>query len=176
MSAVAVTGHSTTNLPNDCFTLETGYSAIGAGGRAVNDRLRPGRTGTPDPNLTAGLLQSGPTASHDFSCFASTKRPFVISHTRASADVYGDRVGDGTRLGPVTRRIDLPAPEQSLKVQDGGQQCGNEIDGWGTRPRPQGVFCQRQRPDISTVNLMIYLACRPVKTDGAPRASRQFVS
>jgi hypothetical protein len=57
----------------------------------------------PDPNLTAGLLQSGPTASHDFSCFASTKRPFVISHTRGSADVYGDRVGDGTRLIPVTR-------------------------------------------------------------------------
>jgi hypothetical protein len=27
------------------------------------------------------LLQSGPTVSHDFSCFASTKRPFVISHT-----------------------------------------------------------------------------------------------
>jgi hypothetical protein len=32
MSAVTVTGHSTTNLPNDCFTLETGYSAMGAGG------------------------------------------------------------------------------------------------------------------------------------------------
>ena len=54
-----------------------------------------------DPNLPAGLLQSGPTASHDFSCFASTKRPFVISHTRPSADVYGDQVGDGTRLSAV---------------------------------------------------------------------------
>jgi hypothetical protein len=52
MSVVAATGHSTNNLPNDCFTFETGYSAMGAGGRAVNDRLRPGRTGTPDPSAT----------------------------------------------------------------------------------------------------------------------------
>jgi hypothetical protein len=49
MSAVAVTGHSTTDLPNGRFTLETGFSAMGAGRRAVNDWLRPGRTGTPDP-------------------------------------------------------------------------------------------------------------------------------
>jgi hypothetical protein len=48
-SALAVTGHSTTNLPNCRLTFETGYSAMGAGGRALNDRLRPGRTGTPDP-------------------------------------------------------------------------------------------------------------------------------
>jgi hypothetical protein len=31
-------------------------------------------------------------------------------------------------LGPVTRLFDLPAPEQSLRVQGGGQQCGNGID------------------------------------------------
>jgi hypothetical protein len=49
MSAVAATGQSTINLPNDCFTFETGYSAMGAGGRAVNDRFLPGRTGTRDP-------------------------------------------------------------------------------------------------------------------------------
>jgi len=32
MAAVAVTGHSTFNLPYDCFTFETGYSAMGARG------------------------------------------------------------------------------------------------------------------------------------------------
>ena len=35
-----------------------------------------------DPIRSAGLLQSGRTAGHRFSCFASTKRLFVISHTR----------------------------------------------------------------------------------------------
>jgi len=35
-----------------------------------------------DPNQPAGLLQSGRTASHRFSCFASPKRPLVISRTR----------------------------------------------------------------------------------------------
>jgi len=68
-----------------------------------NDSCPQWRSALRDPNLTAGLLQSGPTASHDFSCFASTKRPFVISHTRPSVDVYGDRVGDGTRLGAAVR-------------------------------------------------------------------------
>ena len=75
-----------------------------------------------DPNLPAGLLQSGPTASHDFSCFASTKRPFVISHTRASADVYGDRVGDGTRLTRVLRicRVNVGGcPDRSFRVRWG---------------------------------------------------------
>jgi len=34
MSAVAATGHSTNNLPNDRFTFETGFSAwVRAGGR-----------------------------------------------------------------------------------------------------------------------------------------------
>jgi hypothetical protein len=56
MSAFAVTGHSTTNLPNGRFAFETGYSAMGAGGRAVNDRLRPWRTGTPDPEETSAVL------------------------------------------------------------------------------------------------------------------------
>ena len=60
MSAVAVTGHSTTNLPNGRFTFETGYSAMGAGGRAVNDWLRSGRTGTPDPEPTSATLNSPP--------------------------------------------------------------------------------------------------------------------
>ena len=60
MSAVAVTGHSTTNLPNGRFTFETGYSAMGSGGRAVNGRLRPGRTGSPDPQLTSTDRASGP--------------------------------------------------------------------------------------------------------------------
>ena len=44
-----------------------------------------GRAGAVDPNPTAGLLQSSPTASHRFSCFASPKRPFVHSHTRPEA-------------------------------------------------------------------------------------------
>lgn len=35
-----------------------------------------------DPIRSAGLFQSGRTADHRFSCFASTKRLFVISHTR----------------------------------------------------------------------------------------------
>ena len=74
-----------------------------------NDSCLQGRSALRDPNPTAGLLQSSRTASHDFSCFASTKRPFVISHTRASADVYGDRVGDGTRLARVIRLFDLHA-------------------------------------------------------------------
>jgi hypothetical protein len=44
--------------------------------------------------------------------------------------------GGRFRLGPVTRLFELPAPEQSLKVQIGGQQCGSEIDKRGNRPRP----------------------------------------
>ena len=51
-----------------------------------------------------------------------------------------DRMFDvGSRLGPVTRQFDLPAPEPSLRVQDCGRQCGNEVDGRGTRPRPGPV-------------------------------------
>jgi hypothetical protein len=38
------------------------------------------------------------------------------------------RLRGSSRLGPATRLFDLPAPEQSLKVQAGGQQCGDEID------------------------------------------------
>jgi hypothetical protein len=53
MSAVAVTGHSTTNRPNGRFTFDTGYSAMGVGGQAVYDRLHPRRPGTPDPELSA---------------------------------------------------------------------------------------------------------------------------
>jgi hypothetical protein len=49
MAAVAVTGHSTIDLSYDCFTFETGYSAIVDGRRALNDRLRSGPTGTHDP-------------------------------------------------------------------------------------------------------------------------------
>ena len=40
----------------------------------------------------------------------------------------------------VTRLFDLSAPEQSLRVQDDGQQCGNEIDGRGTRTGHQEPF------------------------------------
>ena len=77
------------------------------------------RLAVTDPNLPAGLLQSGPTASHDFSCFASTKRPFVISHTRASADVYGDRVGDGTPAAflPATRLRRTTASDWSAALR-----------------------------------------------------------
>jgi hypothetical protein len=50
----------------------------------------------------------------------------------------------GTRLGPVTRQLDSPAPEQSLRVQCGGQQFGNEVDGPGMRPRPSGDIGERQ--------------------------------
>ena len=42
----------------------------------------------PDPLLPAGLLQSSRTASHRFSCLASTKRPFVISRTRPQVVVH----------------------------------------------------------------------------------------
>jgi len=38
------------------------------------------------------------------------------------------------RLVPVIRLFDLPSPEQSLTVQDGGQQCGNATDGRGHPP------------------------------------------
>ena len=38
-----------------------------------------------DPNLPAGSLQCGRTASHRTSCFASTKQPLATSHRRPSA-------------------------------------------------------------------------------------------
>ena len=56
-----------------------------------------------------------------------------------------------SRLGPVTRLFDLPAPEQSLRVQGGGRQCGSEIDGRGTRHRPYAEVAAWQlwcRPNI----------------------------
>jgi hypothetical protein len=39
-----------------------------------------------------------------------------------------------SRLGPVIRLFDLPAPQQSLKDQFDGRQCGDEIDGRGDVP------------------------------------------
>jgi hypothetical protein len=42
MTAAAVTSHSTIDLPYDCFTFETGYSAIGGGELALKDRFRSG--------------------------------------------------------------------------------------------------------------------------------------
>jgi hypothetical protein len=48
----------------------------------------------------------------------------------------GEPNGSG-RLGPATRLFDLSAPEQTLNVQNGGQQCGNEIDSPSTRVRPE---------------------------------------
>lgn len=39
-----------------------------------------------DPIRSAGLLQSGRAASLRFSCFASAKRLFVISHTQPQPD------------------------------------------------------------------------------------------
>lgn len=48
------------------------------------NRLRQSRI---DPNRSDGMLQSSRTASHRFSCFASTKPPFVISHNGPTADV-----------------------------------------------------------------------------------------
>ena len=47
-----------------------------------NDSSPPRRSALRDPNLPAVLLRSSRLASHRFSCFASTKRLFVISHTR----------------------------------------------------------------------------------------------
>ena len=57
-----------------------------------------------------------------------------------------------SRLGAVTRLFDWPAPEQLLSVRDGGQQCGNEIDGRGTRPRPSRVIRGRQLPGKLTIS------------------------
>jgi hypothetical protein len=102
-----------------------------------------------DPNLPAELLQSGPTASHDFSCFASTKRPFVISHTRASADVYGDRVGDGTRLTAAFhsfRLLPLNVAGNSTAVA-----CGPCLAGQSERSEP--------RPCKASANLHPKLPC-----------------
>jgi hypothetical protein len=44
-----VTGHSTLELPNDCFTFETGTWRSVAACRSASDRLHSRRTGTPDP-------------------------------------------------------------------------------------------------------------------------------
>ena len=52
-----------------------------------NDRFLHPRTDGTDPNLPARLLQRGRTSSPRFSCFASTKRPFVISRTRPGAEI-----------------------------------------------------------------------------------------
>ena len=46
-------------------------------------------------------------------------------------------MGSSNRLGPVARPFDLPAPLPSLKLQIDSRQCGDEIDGRGTRPRPE---------------------------------------
>jgi hypothetical protein len=68
-----------------------------------------------DPNRSAGLLQNGRTASHRFSCFASTKRPFVTSHTWPSSDHPDDASRERFQTGSVSRvvvvsRFDAPAP------------------------------------------------------------------
>jgi len=56
-----------------------------------------------DPNLPPGLLQSGRTASHHSSCFASTKGPFVISHTRPVAVVRGRQLQGELKIVVVMR-------------------------------------------------------------------------
>jgi hypothetical protein len=42
----------------------------------------------------------------------------------------------GFRQPRVVRIVDLPAPLQPLKVAARSRQCGDEIDGRGTRNRP----------------------------------------
>ncbi len=59
MTPDAVTGHSTIDAPYDCFTFETGYSAVGGSEPAVNDRLRLGLTGIPDPLLSLRVSDTG---------------------------------------------------------------------------------------------------------------------
>ena len=82
------------------------------------DSLRP-RSAVADPNLPAGLLQSGRTASHRLSCFASAKLSFVISHTRPLPVIrsavksprrrpvskYSSHRPTGARLGPFSRAV-----------------------------------------------------------------------
>jgi hypothetical protein len=45
----------------------------------------------------------------------------------------------------------LPAPEQSLRVQDGDQLFGNEIDGGGISTRPSAIASYGPLPGISPV-------------------------
>ncbi|MBP6637477.1 MAG: hypothetical protein KA179_07330, partial [Sulfuritalea sp.] len=45
----------------------------------------PGRPAAGCPNPSVEFLQSGPSLSYGFSCFASTKRPLVISRIRPFA-------------------------------------------------------------------------------------------
>jgi len=108
------------------------------------DSRRP-RSAVADPNLPARLLQSGRTASHRFSCFASTKRPFVISHTRPGAVVQRGRLNDSRRLAGVIRLFDLPAAWLSLKWPAGGPQCGKEMGRRSARTRPQAEADDGQR-------------------------------
>jgi hypothetical protein len=52
------------------------------------------------------------------------------------AVVQSTRLNYRKRLNPVMQLFDLPARLQSLKVQAGIRQCGDEVDGLGTRTRP----------------------------------------
>jgi hypothetical protein len=147
-----------------------------------------------DPNLPVGLLQSGPTASHDFSCFASTKRPFAISHTRPSADVYGNRAGDGTRLtaaGQVLRpndsrhrnlpfvvlRGDRPLHLQQRPInRDGPDEGPNGSSPPGRRTRldpepPATIFQPTDRSPRFCLRAPRQLNERPLK--GSPTINRQ---
>jgi hypothetical protein len=49
-----------------------------------NDSSPPSRSALRDPDPPFGFLQSCPMLGAGFSCFASTKRPFVTSHSRPS--------------------------------------------------------------------------------------------
>ena len=73
--------------------------------RQVCDVLPPLEDRAPgpaiDPNLPAGLLQSGRTARHRFSCLASTKRLCVTSHSRPQPVV--EAVRRSPRRCPVSR-------------------------------------------------------------------------
>ena len=79
-----------------------------------------------DPNLPAELLQSSRTASHRFSCFASTKLTFVISHTRLGAAV---RIGDpyqslAADSAPSGERLLRGPPAIHGEVDPGDVVCG----------------------------------------------------
>ena len=79
-------------------------------------------------------LMADPHATKVWAAFC--QRFGVLESMAAWRLPWNARSKGSKRLGPVTRLFDLPAPEQTLRVQDFGPQCGNEIDGRGTRPRP----------------------------------------
>lgn len=53
------------------------------------------------------------------------------------------------RLGAGIRPLDLPELKQSLKMQAGGRQCGDHVDGRSTRARPGAVICEGRLTGVS---------------------------